>query len=180
METESIQGSQLADHNNNSVSTISLRVEFKSDEKEVARGIVKTFKFNANNASGICQSNKCKYDIESGEFTINYYSSPAPPLDFNYRFVGKLKVETTIRTKRTVAQDNNNNININKTTKYLDIEIFLYRQSMTDDSVEVEGTAIVGPFSNPIAKYQVKGTLDYRLHMNDIDSSVLFLEGRRI
>jgi hypothetical protein len=51
---------------------------------------------------------------------------------------------------------------------------------MTEDSVEVEGTAIVEPFSNPIAKYKVNGTLDYRLHMNDIDSSVLFLEGRKI
>ncbi|MBV9178213.1 MAG: hypothetical protein JO297_14375 [Nitrososphaeraceae archaeon] len=51
---------------------------------------------------------------------------------------------------------------------------------MTDDSVEVEGTAIMGPFGNPIAKYKVKGALDYRLHMNDINSSVLFLEGRKI
>jgi len=51
---------------------------------------------------------------------------------------------------------------------------------MAEDSVEVEGTAIVGPFSKPIAKYEVSGTLDYRLHMNDINSSVLFLEGRKI
>ena len=79
----------------------------------------------------------------------------------------------TTRARRTIAKDN-------KTTKYLDIEIYLYRQSMTDDSVEVEGTAIVGPFTNPIAKYKVKGDLDYILHMNDINSSVLFLEGRKI
>jgi hypothetical protein len=178
MEMENIQGSQLVDHNNNNNknknSTISLRAEFKSDEKEIARGIVKTLKFVANNTKDVCQSNKCKYDIESGEFTINYYSSSVPPLDFNYRFVGKLKVGTTAtisrnKTKRHVDVE-----------KYLDIEIYLYRRSMNEDSVEVEGTAIVGPFSNPIAKYKVNGFLDYRLHMNDIDSSVLLLEGKKI
>jgi hypothetical protein len=157
----------------NDDNAISLRAEFRRDEKEVARGIVKTFKFNANKAREICQYNKCKYDIEGGEFTINYYASPAPPLDFNYRFVGKLKVGTTTRTRKT-------SYNESKTTQYLDIEIYLYRRSMAEDSVEVEGTAIVGPFSKPIAKYEVSGTLDYRLHMNDIDSSVLFLEGRKI
>ena len=168
-----MQGPQFMNYDDDEDdNTISLRAEFRCDETEAARGIVTTFKFNANNAREICQSNKCKYDIESGEFIINYYPSPAPPLDFNYRFVGKLKVGTT-RARRTIVKDN-------KTTKYLDIEIYLYRQSMTDDSVEVEGTAIMGPFGNPIAKYKVKGALDYRLHMNDINSSVLFLEGRKI
>jgi hypothetical protein len=166
---ENIQGSQFIDYDEDNA--ISLRAEFKSDEKEIARGIVKTFKFVVNNAKDLCQFNKCKYDIEDGEFTINYYPSSIPPLDFNYRFIGKLKVGTT--TRRTIA-------NGNKATKYLDIEIHLYRRSMTEDSVEVEGTAIVGPFSNPVAKYKVNGALDYRLHMNDIDSSVLFLEGRKI
>jgi hypothetical protein len=161
-----IQGSQFMDYNDN---TISLRAEFKRDEKEIARGIVKTFNFNANNAREICQFDKCKYDIESGQFTINYYPAPVPPLDFNYRFVGKLKVGPT---RRTIAQS--------KTTKYIDIEIYLHRRSMSEDSVEVEGTAIVGPFGNPTAKYKVNGALDYRLHMNDIDSSVLFLEGKKI
>jgi hypothetical protein len=165
-----IQGTQFMDYDNENA--ISLRVEFESDKKEAARGIVKTCKFVANDAKEICQFNKCKYDIEGGELTTNYYPSPVPPLDFTYRFVGKLKVGTT---RRTISKDNNN-----KTIKYLDIEIYLYRRSMTDDSVEVEGTAIVGPFDNPIAKYKVNGALDYRLHMNDINSSVLFLEGRKI
>ena len=165
-----IQGPQFMDYDNDNENAISLRAEFKSDKKEAARGIVKTCKFVANNAKEICQFNKCKCDIESGELTTNYYPSPVPPLDFTYRFVGKLKVGTT---RRTISKDN-------KTTKYLDIEIYLYRRSMTDDSVEVEGTAIVGLFDNPIAKYKVSGALDYRLHMNDIDSSVLFLEGRKI
>ena len=165
-----IQGPQCMDYDDDNDNAISLRAEFKSDEKEIARGIVKTFKFVANNANELCQSNKCKYDIESGEFAINYYPSSIPPLDFNYRFVGKLKVGTT---RRTIANDN-------KATKYLEIEIYLYRRSITEDSVEVEGTAMVGPFNNPIAKYKVNGALDYRLHMNDIDSSVLFLEGRKI
>ena len=108
-----IQGPQFMDYDNDNA--ISLRTEFKSDEKEIARGIVKTFKFVANNAKELCQSNKCKYDIESGEFIINYYPWSIPPLDFNYRFVGKHKVGTT---SRTIAKDN-------KTPKYLDIEIYL-------------------------------------------------------
>jgi hypothetical protein len=50
---------------------------------------------------------------------------------------------------------------------------------MTNDSVELQGTAILAPFSsNPVAKYKVNGALDYILHKNDIDSSLLFLEGR--
>ena len=158
---EKIQGPGFIDYSN----TISLKAEFKRDEKDAVKGVVKSFEFIANNAEEISRFNNCT-SIDNGEFTINYYPS-IPPFDFNYRFAGKLKAETT-----TIAKD--------KITNHLDIEIYLYRRSMTEDSVELEGTAILGPFSNPVAKYKVNGGLDYRMHMNEIDSSVLFLEGRKV
>jgi hypothetical protein len=163
---EKIQGSDFMGY----YDTISLKAELKGDEKEAAKGVVKSFKFIANNAAKeISQFNNCT-SIENGEFTINYYPSSVPPLDFNYRFVGKLKAEQTM--SMAAADD--------KITNYLEIEIYLYRRSMTEDSVELQGTAILGLFNNPYARYGVNGTLDYGSHMNELNSSILFLKGRKI